>query len=74
MGSQGSQNPEIMEMLGFGLSHNKTKTLLDQIIPRSFYTYDLNIFPTKISQKMIRNRINDVWEVEAILLKHQYMD
>ena len=29
-GLQGSKNPEIMEMLGFGPSHNKTEILLDQ--------------------------------------------
>ena len=29
-GSLGLKNPEIMEMLGFGPSHNKTKILLDQ--------------------------------------------
>ena len=29
-GSPGVKNPEIMEMLGFGPSHNKTKILLDQ--------------------------------------------
>ena len=29
-GSQGSKIPEIMEMLGFGPSHNKTEILLDQ--------------------------------------------
>ena len=39
-GLQGLTNPEIMEMLGFGPSHNKAEMLLDQklirIIPRSF--------------------------------------
>ena len=30
-GLQGFTNPEIMEMLGFGPSHNKTEILLDQI-------------------------------------------
>ena len=30
-GSPGLTNPEIMDMLGFGLSHNKTKTFLDRI-------------------------------------------
>ena len=30
-GPQGFKNPKIMEMLGFGPSHNKTKMLLDQI-------------------------------------------
>ena len=39
-GSQGSTNPEIMEMLGFGVSNNKIEKLYDQkwtrIIPRSF--------------------------------------
>ena len=29
-GSEGSQNPEIMNMLGFGLSHNKIEKLSDQ--------------------------------------------
>ena len=29
-GSPGLKNPEIMEMLGFGTSHNKTDILLDQ--------------------------------------------
>ena len=29
-GAPGVKNPEIMEMLGFGPSHNKTKILLDQ--------------------------------------------
>ena len=29
-GSPGLKNPEFMEMLGFGPSHNKTKILLDQ--------------------------------------------
>ena len=29
-GPPGVKNPEIMEMLGFGLSHNKTKILLYQ--------------------------------------------
>ena len=29
-GSQGSQNPEIIEFEGLGPSHNKTETLLDQ--------------------------------------------
>ena len=30
MGLQGSKNPEIMDMLGFGPSDNKTEILLDQ--------------------------------------------
>ena len=30
-GLQGFKNPEIMEMLGFGPSHNKIEKLLDQI-------------------------------------------
>ena len=29
-GSQGLNNPEIMEFWGFGPSHNKTEVLLDQ--------------------------------------------
>ena len=29
-GLQGVKNPEIMDMLGFGPSHNKTEILLDQ--------------------------------------------
>ena len=29
-GFQGSTNPEIMKMLGFGSSHNKAVILLDQ--------------------------------------------
>ena len=29
LASPGGQNPEIMELLGFGPSHNKSKILLD---------------------------------------------
>ena len=29
-GSQGSTNPEVMKMLGFGFSHDKIEKLLDQ--------------------------------------------
>ena len=32
----GSKNPEIMEMLGLGPSHNKTKILIDQKCSKSF--------------------------------------
>ena len=47
-GSQGRKNLKIMEVWGFGPSHNKIENLLDQklirIIPRSFSTYHFNIF------------------------------
>ena len=34
--SQGVKHPEIMEMLGFGTSHNKTEILLDQNSSKEF--------------------------------------
>ena len=35
-GLQGFKNPEIMNMLGFGPSHNKTDILLDQNWSKEF--------------------------------------